>query len=449
MRERVWIICLTVIVWGGVARAADRNAKGESVVEDPFTDPIFNSPSSSSPVPPKSNQTTPPKPDAPESITVPRSFFDTAAANDPFAIPSSTQCLPQRVNELCRCPLDCSTWFSAEWLIGSTRGVSLVPVITTGPASAGVLAGAVGQPTTFPLFGGKQVLNDWRSGLRVELGVWFDPDHRSGVSVRFYSLFSERERFTALPNGTEVVDVPHFVPVGSSATQIPVFVGFPGVTSGTATASAQTTFTGGDLNYRHLLDGDDGHRIELLVGYRQLYLSDQLGATFTAVPMGLNSSLATRLVGGDSLHTHNDFYGPQLGLCASTAWNRFTLEAHATTALGVTVSDLDFTRARTLNGGSALVGIPGTGTSPFAANRIPLGAIATNGTLTYFGVVAEGGVRLNWSATDRVRLMGGYSFIYWNDVRRAPEMFTGSSVLRAHSVDSVTHLLSAGLEVRY
>jgi hypothetical protein len=236
-----------------------------------------------------------------------------------------------------------------------------------------------------------------------------------------------------------------------------VFVGYPGVTAGAATASARTQITGGDLNYRYMLDRDTYYRIDLLTGYRQLYLSDQLGASFAATPIGLNSALAPRLIGSDNLHTRNDFYGPQLGLCASTGWERFTLEGHATTALGVTVSDLDYSRERAIYGGSGsftplappLVGIPGAGTGPFAPNQIPLGATTMNGTLTYFGVVAEGGVRLNWSATDNVRLLSGYSCLYWNDVRRAPDLFTGSSVLRARTVDSVTHLLSAGLEVKY
>jgi hypothetical protein len=348
-----------------------------------------------------------------------------------------------------------STWFTAEWLIGSTRGATLAPLITTGPASAGAQAGAVGQPGTYPLFGGKQVLNDWRSGLRLEAGVWFDPDRRSGVSARYYSLFSAREQFTAMSDGAEVVDVPHFVPVGARAVQIPVFVGFPGLAAGSATASARTLISGGDVNYRRLVEGGGGYRIELLAGYRQLHLSDQLGATFRAVPAGLDAG-DPRLVGGDSLRTRNDFFGPQLGLCASTGWNRLTLEGHAATALGVTVSDLDYTRIRALSGAAggaplapALAGIPGAAAAPSSPNQIPLGETGASGTLTYFGVVAEGGLRLNWRATDHLRLLSGYSCLYWNDVRRAPDLFTGSSVLRTRTVDSVTHLLSAGLEVRY
>ena len=56
-----------------------------------------------------------------------------------------------------------------------------------------------------------------------------------------------------------------------------------------------------------------------------------------------------------------------------------------------------------------------------------------------FGLVGEGGLRLNWRATDHVRLTGGYSFLYWNNVRRAQEVFASSAVLRQHAGDFTAH----------
>lgn len=452
MRRRVWIVCVAVLAMCGAPRAARADADFEPLTNDPFTDPLFNPLGAPGAPVPK-----PPEPKPPQSIIFVESLFDAATASDPFPLPSATEGVAS-ATRTCACLPDCRTWLSAEWLIGSTRGTSLVPVLTTGPASAGLLAGAVGQPATVPLFGGKPVLNDWRSGLRIEAGMWFDPDRRSGVSARIYSLFSGREQSTVRGTGTNVIRVPHFMPVGAGAAQIPVFVGFPGVITGTATASARTCFTGGDASYRRLIAGSDDTRLELLAGYRQLHLCDELGATFTATPVGINAALIPRLTGLDSIRTENDFYGPQLGLYASRAWNRLSLEGHAATALGVTVSDLDFARSRVLG-----IGAPGS-TAPIAGalagfglpaalaasvNRIPLRSTVENGELAYFGVVAEGGVRLKWAPTDHLRLTSGYSFLYWNNVRRAPEMFTGGPVLRPRAVDFATHIVSAGLEMRY
>ena len=235
--------------------------------------------------------------------------------------------------------------------------------------------------------------------MRAEAGVWFDDDHRTGLSARFYSLFSTSGQFAGQGNGFSVVNVPQFVPVGPVTIQIPAFVGFPGLTTGTVTASVRTSFTGGDLNLRRLLTQGDAYRLELLAGYRQLYLSDGLDSTFAVRPVGVGTLVTPSAAGSDSLHTRNNFYGPQLGLFASTDWNRVSLEAHAASALGVTASNLDFAHARTATTGPAALaalGLPSTLPAALAAtNSFPITSTNISNTLSYFGVVAEGGLRLN------------------------------------------------------
>jgi hypothetical protein len=331
------------------------------------------------------------------------------------------------------------------------------PIVTTGPASAGALAGAVGQPSTVPVFGGRRVLGDWRSGLRVETGVWFDDDHRNGMSARIYTLFGVSDKFDLRANGAAVVNVPHFVPVGSSAVQIPVFVGFPGLTTGTVDAGARSSFVGGDLNFRRVLDRGDSYRVELLAGYRQLHLGDSLSDAFTVTPVGAAAFALPHVTGYDAVRTENNFAGPQLGLFAATSLGRLTLDVHSALALGATASDLSFIRMRTRTPNPASTALlTAGGVAPAAAtvlaaatNRFPLTGATAGGNLTYFGLVGEGGVRLNWLATDYFRLTSGYSFLYWNNVRRAQELFANSTVLHTHAVDFTTHLFSLGLDVRY
>jgi hypothetical protein len=434
MRGAVWAICFATLGFTASGARAQLAPDFPPSADDPFSDPFF----------------------APAGAVVAKPAAHAAPApNDPLA-PPAVERITSACDPCARVP-GFTYWLNGELLIGRTRGPSVTPIATTGPVSAGLLAGAVGQPTTVPIFGGRRILNDWRSGLRVEAGVWLDNDHSNGLSARFYSLFSESERF-AIPTGAAVVNVPHFIPIGGAAVQIPVFVGFPGITAGTVQTNARTIFSGGDINFRRLLDRGERYRVELLAGYRQLYLDDELGSAFTVGAVGLPGLILPRISGTDAIRSRNDFFGPQLGLYASTGWSRLTLEAHTALAMGVTASDLSFVRTRTGMGNpvatAALltaVGVPPlvAGGLAAATTQFPLAGTSTGGSVTYFGLVGEGGLRLNWRATDHFRLSAGYGFLYWNNVRRAQEAFASSALLRPRAGDFSTHLFSVGLDLRY
>src|SRR5438270_10133448 len=186
MRGGVWAVWVVATLGFAGSASAQLGSHRElpPVTGDPFTDPIFSPPSTGA---------------------KPGTLYDAVTANDPFAIPAPADRAP-RVGDACACTCGpgFTTWLVAEWLIGRTRGPSVSPIVTTGPASAGLLAGAVGQPATIPLFGGRRILNDWRSGLRVEAGAWFD-DHRTGLSGRLYSLFSDSEHSIVRSGGAPVV----------------------------------------------------------------------------------------------------------------------------------------------------------------------------------------------------------------------------------------------------
>jgi len=325
-------------------------------------------------------------------------------------------------------------WGSAEVLVGMTRAVNVPPVVTTGPATQGFgVAGTLGQPGTVPLFGGQRLLNDWRAGLRAEVGAYFGSSHEWGASARFYSLFSTSEQLVADNNGTTVVAVPQFQNLLGATVQFPIYVGFPGLTGGTIATTAQTTFTGGDLNLRRVLRDSESWRLEALFGYRQLHLGDELGVQFTG-----RSSLVVPLlgvIGEDSIRTRNNFYGPQLGGVISTSVGRWTFQGLSAVALGVTASDLDFSRTRLLGLGNVVT--------------VPLQQSTTGGRVNYFSVVAEGGVKVGFRITDHARLTMSYTGLYWSNVRRAQEQFNLSPTLTGGTTYLITHALGWGAEVRY
>jgi hypothetical protein len=325
-------------------------------------------------------------------------------------------------------------WGSAEVLAGMTRGVNVPPVVTTGPATLGLgVAGNLGQPGTVPLFGGQRLLNDWRAGLRAEVGAYFGSSHVWGASARFYSLFSTSEQLVGGGDGTNVVALPQIQVLLGTPIQFPIYVGFPGATTGTIATTAQTTFTGGDLNLRRVLRDTDAWRVEAVFGYRQLHLGDELGVQFTA--NGPQVLPVLTLSGEDSIRTRNNFYGSQVGTVVSTAVGRWTFQGLTAVALGVTASDRDFSQTR-------LATLTGIGT-------VPLVQTTTGGQVNYFSVVAEGGVRVGFRITDHARLTLSYTGLYWSNVRRAQEQFNLSPTLTGGTTYLMTHSLGWGAEVRY
>ena len=322
-------------------------------------------------------------------------------------------------------------WASAEAILGNTSGVNVPPVVTTGPASAGVLAGAVGAPGTVVLFGGRRMLDNWRAGARTEVGAWFGQTHIWGASARLYSLFSTSDQFAGEGNGTNVVNLPQVVTVGGQVVQMPIFVGFPGISVGSVATTAQTTFTGGDVNLRRLLASNPGFRFELFAGYRQMHLGDELGAAFRASG-GLGAVIL--LSGEDSIRTRNNFYAGQVGSLGSIAMGRFTLQGQSAFAVGVNASDLDFGRSRVATIGTT---------------QVPIVQTEDGGRLNFFSVAAEGGVRIGFRVTEHAKLTVGYTGIYWSKVRRAQEQFDLSDSPTGGITHFYTNMLSVGGEVRY
>jgi hypothetical protein len=322
-------------------------------------------------------------------------------------------------------------WGSVEALLGNTSGVNVPPVVTTGPASAGALAGAVGAPGTVALFGGRRMLDNWRAGARTEVGAWFGQSHLWGASARVYSLFSTSDQFVGEGNGTNVVNLPQVVTIDGQVVQMPVFVGFPGVAVGTVATTAQTTFTGGDINLRRLLASNPGFRFELFAGYRQMHLGDELGAAFRASG-GLGAVIL--LSGDDTIRTRNNFYAGQVGSLGSIAMGRFTLQGQSAFAVGVNASDLDFSRSRVTTIGTT---------------QVPIVQTEDGGRLNFFSVAAEGGVRIGFRVSEHAKLTVGYTGIYWSKVRRAQEQFDLSDSPTGGITHFYTNMLSVGGEVRY
>ncbi len=347
-------------------------------------------------------------------------------------------------------------WGNAELLLGATSGVDVPPLITSGPVTAGSQAGAIGVPTTTFVFGERKMLDNWRPGLRAELGMWFGEKHRWGLAARYYSLYSTSDPLTVLGDGTNVVVVPQVVDLTapglnsalsplllqtaafpgtsliSTATniQLPFFVSFPGVAVGSAAASVRTSFVGGDIQLRRVWISTDEIRWETSVGYRQLRLGDELRLNYvsTSVQTGFTAT------GEDNVRTSNNFYGAQIGSLLSLAEGPWSLQLSGAVALGNNACDTDFSRIR-------LLGAAGV--------TLPLVLSDSGNRINYFSVVSEANARLGVRVSRHVKFTFGYTGLYWWNVQRAQNQYNLSQSLTGRTTQIYVSMLNWGAEIRY
>jgi Putative beta barrel porin-7 (BBP7) len=165
---------------------------------------------------------------------------------------------------------------------------------------------------------------------------------------------------------------------------------------------AHSAVIGGDINFRYGWTTSERGRLDWLLGYRYMNLRDTVD---------LNSAHSRTL---------NQFHGAQVGLGGThRLFDRLTLTTKATVAMGVDISDVN------VNGG--------------------------NDRENLFSVLPEGTAKLGWDFTDRFRVNGGYSFLYWSRVRRAADQLDATS-RPAYGRDQTDFWIqgwTVGLDLRY
>ncbi len=330
-------------------------------------------------------------------------------------------------------------WFAADFYHAVSQGTLVPPLVTTAPNGTALgTAGALGQPTTSILYGGRRELSDFRPGLRATAGLWLTEDSRFGVDGTFLYVGNASSSFARATDANGAI-LAQPVTFGLTGTLLAVPVGFLG--AGSISAHASRAIIGGDANFRYGLSTSERGRLDLLVGYRYLRLRDSIDVaslhTVTGFPQ-LDTALS------DSFSTLNQFHGGQIGLGGThRLFDRLTLTTKATVALGATISDVSIS-------GSTIspTGNTGTGLLTAASNS---GSYRDRS----FTVIPEGTVKLGWDFTDRIRVNAGYSVLYWNQVRRAADQIDTTILApgRPRFPDDTTDFWvqgwTVGLDLRY
>ncbi len=314
-------------------------------------------------------------------------------------------------------PDDVSRWYmSGEYLMWWSKGANLPILATTGPAASN---GILGNPGVVPIIGGGQIGQSMSSGFRFNTGYWFNPCHDWGIDANFFFLSDPTTTQTVSSNNYPLIARPFAAP-NTVSTAIPgitvpgqfaELTAAPGVGTGSVAVNYTSFLWGADISLRrHWLDNGVSS-LDWILGYRYLNLNENLniyenfsGAAGTNFA-GVNGTIY------DQFHTTNSFNGGQVGLIFNRHVGRWTLNAVGKVALGATYSSVD------INGGLAQYG------PNFINTTVPGGLLALNSNIghhsqTNFSVVPEFGINLGYDVTPHMRVMLGYTFLYWTGVMR-------------------------------
>ena len=315
---------------------------------------------------------------------------------------------------------------SAEWLMWTTRGFHLPPLVTTAsPFDPENTRGALGFDSTRIIFGNSDTAGGLRSGARFTLGYNCDPCGLWAIEGSFFFLSRKNDGAACNSNTTPVIGRPFFnINTGMQDRELTTSPGLLAgdifKAQGSLQVNTSSSLLGAELNSRCLLWTGCGFQATGIVGVRYLDLTDRLriseNLTLLQDIPGVGAGPPVGRAGDqvlvfDRFDTHNRFYGGQVGV--SGEWRRgpWSLDANAKVALGATQQSVD------IDGGQRITSLNGR-VQNFPGGLYALSTNIGHHSQTRFGFVPEVGLKVGYNFTDNIRVFVGYDFLYWNSVLR-------------------------------
>jgi Putative beta barrel porin-7 (BBP7) len=303
------------------------------------------------------------------------------------------------------CDCSCNA-FRMEWLGWFTRGRNAPPLVTTSPVgTAQADAGVLGLPTTSILYGNDPIGTNLRNGLRLTYSHMF-ADGNTWGTARFWGIEDGSETFALSSANNPIIARPFFNAAPATNVNAASLVAFPGLATGSINVLSKNDLIGADLWLSRNWYNDGCGSIDFLGGYQFTRLDDSIviNSTSTAGPLSNFPPAGTVINVTDSFRTQNEFHGGSLGLIGRSYRGAITLEALGKIGLG------NMRQAVIVNGTNTSAGV--TVPTGFLALPSNIGSIEHN----HFAYVPELNVNLIYNLNQSWRLIGGYTFIYWNNV---------------------------------
>jgi hypothetical protein len=308
------------------------------------------------------------------------------------------------------------------WWVSPIRvPAPLVTTSTANPFTANDF-GALGQPSTIPLFDAGNRNYSLVSGGRLTLGI--APGFVPPIEVSGMWLGQSDTLFALASTGTPLIARPVALLTVPTITGGPsesaYLVAGPGFGTGVINIGSSLNVWGIDTDMFCNLCDNGTIQIDFIAGYKYLEMNEHfiisssyiasVPTAFNAIPGGVPPGLPVSVT--DDFYTRNQFNGGTIGLRGRLNMGSFMLTTDVKLSMGSTF------QYSPLNGNSTLGG-PG-GNLPVTAGIL---ALPSNALLTRheFSIVPEANVSLSYQVTPNIRIFGGYNVLAWTQILRAAE----------------------------
>ena len=279
-----------------------------------------------------------------------------------------------------------------------------------------------------------------RSGGRLTLGTWLNACQTIGVEGDYFALNNGVSSYTGSSLHTPYLARPFY---DTSLTSVTGTVGTtvigpnaelvaePGVLAGTVSANTWTIFQGAGIRGRFnicckqtmqrrsialpSLNGPAGSRLDFLLGYRYLQLRDSVSINENLTTTSPTISPAATFLVNDGFTTRESIQRRRswrqlhVRIGGAGRWNSF----HAWRW------DINY-QVADINGSTSIT--QGGVTTNYTGGLLAQSTNIGHYTREQFAVVPELAANLGFQLTPRLRLIGGYTFIYWSQVARAGDL---------------------------
>jgi hypothetical protein len=343
-------------------------------------------------------------------------------------------------------------WYvRGEYLLWWFEGMETPPLVVRGEVNDN------GTPTNatddffdnaFTVYGGNRILEDPRNGYRVSIGYWLDDYGKYAVEGDYVGFSRLSESFTDGGDGTTPIVGRPFI---DATTGLPAVedVSFPGI-SGTVTVDSSSRFQMAGIRLRKNLccvsscdagcgdcvtcgsgvggcDGCDGtlvgckwlpwfqggtRHVDVTYGVRWAQLDEQL---FVREQLTTIPPPSTTFDVNDQFSTNNQFFGGEIGFTWDWQKRRWSLEMNSRLAIGNT-------RQRAFVNGFTTIDPPDDNPETRQGGLLTQSSNIGRYERNDFSVMPQLGVTLGYNVTDRLKLVGGYTMLYWTRVGRPGDL---------------------------